>query len=475
MALHTQIPKSLLPVLEEIRRNPPAIPGFTMERLQYLIYLIVSHRQEPHPGSYSVLNMAYLENIIPKAHLYLNFLRDIGIIEWKNHANYEGMRHSRLYRLTTKHEGETVYRTLNDNKLAHLVDLHHKKQKKLNSRAYPQLNKWVYSVRIDETAAHEAVEREYNANLKRNKLNAERVRSFGHIEIDKIVKKQIYIRVNKTNGRYDTNFTRLPGYLVPYLKINNSPLVEIDIANSQPFFAACAFNPAPEIAAIMRKFSLYQKCRSLYTDKQDIKEYTKLVTTGQFYDYMMLKFDNARILYFDRRDFKEKLFLVFFGRVDTKYTSKGVRLFGKLFPTVTEFFNSIKAGQHNQLAILLQKFESYTMLKKVAPAIAVKFPDLPLLTKHDSLLPAPQMTGLILPRDRVEDVKNLIEDEIEKTTGLRPLVRVKGQKIEAQKPQTNISVISLTQYLSQISLNLYTPPYLYHYVRKTPCNELIYS
>jgi len=474
MALRTQIPKSLLPVLAEIRRNPPAIPGFTMDRLYYLIYLIVSHRQEPHPGSYSVLKMAYLENIIPKAHLYLKFLRDSGIIEWKNHANYEGMRHSRLYRLKSKYEGETVYRTLSDKKLAHSIELHHEKIKKQNSRAYPQLNKWVYRVRIDETAAHEAVEREYNANLKRNKLNAERVRTFGHDEIDKIVLKQLYIRVNKTNGRYDTNFTRLPGYLVPYLKINNSPLVEIDLSNSQPFFAACLFNPTPEVQAIMRKFSLYQTCRSLCTDKQDIKEYTKLVTTGQFYDFMMHKFDEARITYCDRRDFKEKLFLVFFGRIDTKNKSKAVKLFAQIFPTVAGLFDTVKSEQHNQLAILLQKIESYTMLRRVAPAIKSNFPELPFLTKHDSLLPAHNRTGVILPGSCVDKVKAIIEDEIEHTTGLRPVVRIKG-KLEPKPKIIQQSTDSLTQYLSHITLNLYSPPYLYHYIRKAPCNELIYN
>lgn len=460
--------------MEEIRRNPPAIPGFTMDRLQYLIYLIVSHRQEPHPGSYSVLKMLFMEKVVPRAHEYLKFLREQGIIEWINHANYEGLRHSRLYRLTDKHEGETVCRTLKEKKLEHLVDLHYTALRKSNSRAYPELNKWVYKVRINEAEARAAVEREYTANVQRNKQYAYRARSFGHIEIDKIVKKRIYIRVNSTNGRYDTNFTRLPGYLVPYLTINNLPLVEIDIANSQPFFAACSFNPTKEIAGIIRKSSLYQKYSPIDADKQDIKEYTKLVTSGRFYDFMMRKFDEAKIPYYDRADFKEKLFLVYFGRVDTKYTTRAVRLFGQLFPTVASFFTEAKTDQHNQLAILLQKIESYTMLKKVAPAITAKFPELPFITKHDSLLPAHKLTGIIMPGDKVEEVKILIQEIIEKTTGLRPIVRIKG-KFDRPKPQRNHSSLSLTQYLNQISLNLNTSLYLYHYVRISPYNELIYS
>ena len=461
-------------MMEEIRRNPPAIPGFTMDRLLYLIYLIVSHRQEPHPGSYSVLNMQYMENVVPRAHEYLRYLKEHGIIEWVNHANYEGLRHSRLYRLTDKHGGETVCRTLKEKKLEHFVELHYMALRKSNSRAYPELNKWVYKVRINEAEALAAVEREFTANVQRNKLYAYRARDFGRIEIDKIVKKRIYIRVNKTNGRYDTNFTRLPGYLVPYLTINNSSLVEIDIANSQPFFAACAFNPTSEIAGIIRKSSLYQKYSPIDIDTQDIKEYTKLVTSGRFYDFMMSKFDEARITYYDRADFKEKLFLVYFGRVDTKYTSRAVRLFAKLFPTVSQFFNQVKADQHNQLAILLQKFESYTMLKKVAPAIASKYPDLPFITKHDSLLPAEHLHGLLIQESRVEEVKDLIQDVIENTTGLRPIIRIKGQQVEPRQPQHN-SHYSLTHYLNQITSNLITPPYLYHYVRKTPYNELIYN
>ena len=432
MALKVQIPKTMLPILREIKRNPPSIPGFSMDRLYYLIYLIISHRQETHPGSYSVLKMEFMEAVVTKAHLYLRLLKAEGIIEWKA---YLAGRNSRLYRLTSKYEGTTVYRTLPDKRLAHKVEIQNQKFTKANSRAYPELNKWVYKVRISEAAARDAVEREYLKNLKKGKLNADRIRTFGHDEIDKILRREIYIRVNKTNGRYDTNFTRLPGYLVPYLSIKGQPLIEIDIANSQPFFAACLFNPTPEVQAIINKFSLCQKCSLKHTDKQDIKEYTKLVTSGSFYNYMMQQFDQAGIKYIDRKDFKEKLFLVFFGRVDTRYTSRAVKLFRSLFPTVQSLFDEVKSDQHNTLAILLQTIESNVILRKVAQAIKVKFPELPFITKHDSLLPAPKVTGLIVPGSSVEAVRRLIEDEIENATGLRPFVRIKTSNIEEKKKE----------------------------------------
>ena len=87
---------NLIDKIKEFEQFPPKITGFTISRIEYLIHLILSHKQENHPGSWSVLNMKYMLNVVPRANEYLNLLREKNIIKWKNHSKD---RNSRLYRL----------------------------------------------------------------------------------------------------------------------------------------------------------------------------------------------------------------------------------------------------------------------------------------------------------------------------------------------------------------------------------------
>jgi len=432
------------------------IPGFSMSRLLYLVHLIISQKQETHPGSYAPLKMEYMTNIIPFARKYLYFLRDRGVIEWTGH--YAGnlssnKKFTRLYRVTKDYEGATVCRTLTDPKLCYKIEMQYLKVKKENSKKYPNLNKWVYKVQINEAKAKQRVNEVYKENVLQGVPNAESIKTYGLNEIAKIVRGEIYIRVSKTNGRYDSNFTRLPSYLVPYLTINNLSLIEIDIANSQPFFAGCLFNPSPEVRAIMgNSLYIYEKSLQL-AEKEDVKQFIKLVSEGLFYDYMMSEFDKNKIPYTDRDDFKKQLFIVFFGRNSARYVSRSVKLFEKLFPNVFALFAHVKKGEHNQLAILLQKIESNIILNRVAPQISASFPELPFITKHDSLLPVQKSGGFIVPGHTVEAVKGIVENVIRQTTGLTPLVRVKDGFFSATPSKTlNISENNSKSYI------------LYHYI-----------
>ena len=80
------LPESLLPWLSEVEHNPPPIIGFRISRLEYIVSLILTHKQKKFPGSYSLLTMEYMKNIIIRADEYINFLRDSNVIEWVNHS-----------------------------------------------------------------------------------------------------------------------------------------------------------------------------------------------------------------------------------------------------------------------------------------------------------------------------------------------------------------------------------------------------
>jgi len=360
------LPESLLPWLSEVEHNPPPIIGFRISRLEYIVSLILTHKQKKFPGSYSLLTMEYMKNIIIRADEYINFLRDSNVIEWVNHS--EG-RNSRMYRLTKEHEGPAVWRPITDMNIIYRIEKNRRSLKFRNSKKYPILNKYVNMVTIDLEPALRAIEEEYQIRSQstdpeiRDKATSRRTYSLA--EVFKIHEGSIYIKVNKTNYRYDTNYTRLPGELVGYLRINGQQLREFDIVNSQPFFVNGLINPSPEIERIIgRSLSIYNISLNL-PNKQDVRCYQSLTSEGKFYDFMMSEFDKAGIKYTDRKDFKDQLFTVYYGTngIDTP----SVRLFRDKFPTIHQMFTYIKRDDNADLPNLLTRIESFIMLDKVAP------------------------------------------------------------------------------------------------------------
>jgi hypothetical protein len=411
----------LIDRMKEIEQNPPKIIGFTISRLQYLISLILSHKQDNHPGVYSLLHMPYILNVIPQADKYLKFLKDQNIIQWKN---YCAGRNSRMYRLIN--EGKTEFRAITDKKLIRRIEKNRISIAKRNSKKYPALNSFIYKIKIDHESALKTIESVYQQNKIMDIKNAEGRRTFSLSEINRIQNDEIYIKVNPTNGRLDSNYTRLPGELIQHLTIDGNPLIELDIRNSQPFFAGSLFNPTSEIENIINKYcghSLTMLLKSLQVSEcKDVKLYLSLVTEGTFYDpFLMDKFNENGIHYDSRDDLKKQLFVIFFGKNNADKYSNPARLFKSIFPNVQKVFDLIKKDQYNALAILLQRIESYTILERVSRKILTELPGLPFITRHDSLLPS----GIMVYKD-ADKVKNIMLTTIKEVTGISPLIRIKS-------------------------------------------------
>ena len=417
---------NLIDRMKQIEQDPPPIIGFTISRLQYLISLILSHKQDNHPGAWSVLKMEYLNNVIHNSVDYLRFLKDENIIEWKNYWAGNHNPHCRLYRLVN--EGKTEYRTITDKKLIFKIEKNRRKIQARNSRKYPALNNYIHRVQIDYDSALKTIEDEYKKNRNTDPVKAEGRRTFSLAEVEKIETGQIYIKCNQTNGRLDSNYTRFPGELVQHLNIDGYPLKELDMCNSQPFFSATLFNPTPEIENLITRYlgrSFTMLVKSLHlSEYKDVKLYRFLVTHGYFYDpFLMEKFKENGIPFGSREDIKEQLFIIFFGKNHADKYSQSAKLFRSIFPNVQKLFDEIKNGEHNRLAILLQRIESYTILQRVAQNILTELPGVPFITRHDSLLPS----GIMVYKE-ADKVKEIMLATVKEVTGLMPQVRVKNGK-----------------------------------------------
>lgn len=425
---HQLVAVNLKEKMKYFEQHPPDISGFSISRMEYLIHLILTRKQvdnDNYRHAWSILNMEYMNNVVPQASQYLHLLREEGVIEW---INYSAGRNSRLYRLVN--EGWTEQVPITDMKIIRRIENNKSHLARRNSKKHPFLNKAIKKVVIDFEQARQAIENKYEENIQTGMdiEGAEARRTYALSAIMRIHAEQIYIKTNSTNFRLDSNFTNLPGYLLRYCHIDGQSFIEMDISNSQPYFAGALFNPTKEVLEVMEDYlpesHLMSVKNLLYNESQDVKLYRSLVSSGKFYEYMADQFRERGLAeHTDRKALKAEIFEVFFGKLHAEKWNDAVRLFKELFPTVHTVFVRIKNKEHRRLAILLQRIESYTMLQRVVKEIESKHPELDMLTKHDSILPV----RLLMPDKptALDSVRSIMVETITEVTGLVPQGRMR--------------------------------------------------
>ena len=141
------------------------------------------------------------------------------------------------------------------------------------------------------------------------------------------------------------------------------------------------------------------------TIEVDTEAYIEAVCDGTLYDFLC---ENL-----PRDQAKKQLFsAVFFGEHKYQYQLEGD--FKKHFPTVYRFIRDFKRKDYRHLAHALQRSESGFVIHRVCKRLMEEYPELPILTVHDSILsPDPDL------------VYNVILQEAHKY-GLVPKVKVKS-------------------------------------------------
>ena len=88
----------------------------------------------------------------------------------------------------------------------------------------------------------------------------------------------------------------------------------------------------------------------------------------------------------DKGMVKELTYRVLFGR--NSFNSKADKIFSKLFPTIHNFIKLYKKenGDYKILAYELQKSESNLIFNKIIRQIMTLYPEINLVTVHDSII-----------------------------------------------------------------------------------------
>ena len=143
-----------------------------------------------------------------------------------------------------------------------------------------------------------------------------------------------------------------------------------------------------EVKRYANTIMLLDSSESPYCRSVDVYEFSKLVNSGLFYEHIRDYFSANGMKYADnpkeaRDKAKLQTLIILYDDENKAYnrlSASPFALFGKLFPSVLEVFSFIKSKNYPDLAILLQRIESYCVLEFVCKRISKERPDLPIFT-----------------------------------------------------------------------------------------------
>jgi hypothetical protein len=271
-------------------------------------------------------------------------------------------------------------------------------------------------------------------------------------------------------GRVHTPLTALHNDLLCCLSVGGKPLVEIDLANSQPLLLcvmAHQFLLASKRArnrfakrSFRKNGNPYHKCNQtihqqnsssnsnnnntrtdtrinsvtghvttlqnrklrksrLGTLPVDFRESWALCEEGKFYESLMTGKEKAKGDKFRRR-LKVRFYRVLFGRNrgQGRYPNLIKERFRERHPTLAKVLKELKRKNYRHSSHLLQNFEATMFIYRICTHIRKELPAAPIYTKHDAILTTP---------GHVEAVKRIIRSEFAEL-GVTPTLKLKESR-----------------------------------------------
>ena len=341
---------------------------------------------------HNILNSRYKERI--------NELLKLGIVE--TDGKYFSGEKSKGYRFTKEYQRKKLKQvTITDRRIISKVNNFRSiRYKEIKLPQHRYLFNCLQQVKIEYNQAIEFVDK----NITEDEKNSIQKMMIGFI---KDIKTRWYWTID-SNGRIHNNITNFPKVLRKFFRYKDTPLIEIDIANSQPFL----FN------LLIQE---YQSNLSLITPSyvttfsKDIPLFKQLTSQGEFYNYLMEEFclnedkGEFKVRFFSKIFYSEEFFR--FDYFEDKISER--EMFRSLFPNVSEIISFYKRDNYKNLANRLQEMEANIMINSIVPRLAKG--KIFVLTIHDSLLITP---------DNVKLVTGVIMEEFKKYN-LQPTLKIK--------------------------------------------------
>lgn len=416
---------------------------------------------------YTTLKLAYLRNAVPNAEFYLKFLIKAKVVQ-RDDVWILGKK-SYGYRFIPPYYGTPIsIPRLKDN------ELDSEKATLLwvtkDSANLPYLSKWILSPKftfdaetakkdliaeyfktengdlpmlfdlIDFSAPIGIVRRTKDFTNKEHEENFNKLISGGIVPISLFIMRAHRFTVDVSGFRLHTNISNLRKTLRKHLKYDGKRLIAYDLKNSQPLFLNALLSPTfwsgkvdsthlnykqllgplgtlkgLGIRSAKHTLTMRESFNSQYGPT--FQKFKKLTLDGNLYEYLCEKHIESTGEVLSRDEVKQMLIGLFFDKnsQERKYSYVIEATVREYFPGLIEFCDSFKReDEHNKFALILQNIESTIILRKVCQIIAIKHPEMPLFTVHDSIATTEDFAPILGP---------LMASEIESVVGFKPTIK----------------------------------------------------
>lgn len=434
-----------------LEAEPPQIRPFKKDFLIYIIGLIhhaILYRKNLlEEGEFVPLSSKILQSIRHDYKAYIDYLKERNILI--SDGRYKVGIKCLGYFLSKKYLGEVSEFTLTDKQLIKKLNKKKRESEREAVKELPYLKKWfdANGLEIDKGKAEGILAMKYQEKLSAKykwkqkakirisqKEKAVLALNSWKMSINDLYNKRYYFAIDDGGRRLHTNLTTLSSDFRQFLTYDSSPLVHVDISNSQPYFSLLLLRSEfweekiftkSKVKASLRlmcnnkidtmppqtlpdnfkslkisqriKSSIYHmvsnyilmlvKSREIQCGKE-FQDFRNLVKGGKLYEYFIVEYKKRFNKQISREEAKEIVFCILFSEnvFFIPAAQPSTQFFYELFPNIASLFFKIKVGSHNNLSLLLQNLESQAVLHCTCSSIAKKYPNVPLFTIHDSIV-----------------------------------------------------------------------------------------
>ena len=421
-----------LPVIAELLSQD--ITGFHIDHLKEILSIVACHIRKDE--NCTPLKITYIKKLVPQGDKYLSGLINLDVIQRsgiaiKGQASYK-------YNFAPDYLSKYISLPLNNAKLIRRIESAHQELRKQDTKSirnHSEQAKYLKQLTIADNYSDFVKENYMTETDQYNSILGSATR---------IINKDIFYSIDNTSGRFHSNITNMAKGLRPYLRINNEPLANIDIKNSQPYLSTILLTDPGKVSYLTNNpvFALLLQTLKVSLN-QDVNKYIELVILGQLYEYLMAEYYSEGLI-FTRSETKSHVLRILFARnrmPKDEINRKARQIFIDRFPTVHKIFSKIRGSEKGdkfqnfkRFAILLQRIESYLMLDVILKRIYKELPGTIAVTIHDSI-----MTGILT--NNVEAVRKIMNDELLFFVGFQPQIKIE-RDIEERKEKETIQISS---------------------------------
>lgn len=411
------------------------------EYVIYLIYYIVKETDE-EVNAIDLSSKILRKNFIDKYKPYLSYLEDIGLIFLA--SQYLVGSHPNMYGVTNDYyrlEKGYIKFKINDVILLKKVNSGNKeynniitKKKRYCERVrYHLVKSFNSNLEMDIDGATNEVS---TFDKKNYEVNIRMVHEYDTKAWKYSIKKE-------TDNRLHTNITGTNNKLLKYITYKNKKLSEVDVKTSQPLLMYVILKNIfddslnNESTIFLEKKlgpELLEKIKSNGIDFEELNNFGDVILNKDLYNYLVSRVEikkdsNIRYYYtsYEKKkenDEAEEKYEYFDSKRDlikkcvmrALYRGKGdeITSIKKQFKSIFNVADLINkhdklSDSKGNLSHILQSFEAYVLLDLIAKDISIKYKDIPLFSKHDSL---------ITYESSINEIRDFTKKQFEVYTGI---------------------------------------------------------